>query len=542
MKHFALLPHNLILSLLLRTSVLVSVLLLGAPSAQAGCGCDKPPPAPASVRPNVTYGDTSVTLFGFGITAGQLYDITFTAMDSTSVTVSSVQAISKRDLADAVYKAQLVVTVPRSLPLGPVGITVKQAGQPAVLLSVPDTSFTLAPAPVAVPSQPGKYSYQSVTAAVGRDGTVYLTLDLTGVTMPRTIRAQAKGYALRFTKDNAIFYNTQGFLMQLVGAPIVGLATIDPGNNADSDILQYARHEFATFYMQHAERQSHNIDPADGNWHTDGTRHVDHDKLILALAGATVNGATPAAGSTPPFILELHSYSFFQNGLVGTDWMTMNSLSGTDSYNSRTGLILPLVGTVPLNSQGDILSNGTVTLGDLVAIKGNATGKTFALSKTALVTGQKNAATKKAEFIPVAVPKDLPDLGKLNLGVGLPLILTRTLGPGSYKASQLNIGAGGMLTINNTAGPVTLYVTGPVQVTGGFITVTDPNPEKFAIYVAGANPLRLQLAGRFYGVVYAPQSELTLWGLSEFFGAFVGQGLNTGVGAKVHYDTALRGQ
>ena len=94
------------------------------PPAQAGCGCSKPPPPVASVRPNVTYGGMPVTLFGSGITTGQLYNVTFTAMNGTTTTVSSVQAVSKRDLADATYKSQLVAPVPSSLPLGPVGITV----------------------------------------------------------------------------------------------------------------------------------------------------------------------------------------------------------------------------------------------------------------------------------------------------------------------------------------------------------------------------------------------------------------------------------
>lgn len=172
-------------------SALALALLLGQGKAvEAGCGCDKPPPSPASVRPNVTYGNMPVTMFGSGITAGQLYNVTFTAMNGTATTVSSVPAVSRRDLADGVYKAQLSVPVPSSLPLGPVGIIVKRTGQTSILLSIPDTSFTVAPLPIAIGSQPGTFSYNNYKAAVGRNGVVYLSVDVTGVTNPRTFRAQ----------------------------------------------------------------------------------------------------------------------------------------------------------------------------------------------------------------------------------------------------------------------------------------------------------------------------------------------------------------
>ena len=47
--------------------------------AHAGCGCDKPPPALAEVRPNVTYAGMPVTLFHASLQSGQSYDVTFTS-------------------------------------------------------------------------------------------------------------------------------------------------------------------------------------------------------------------------------------------------------------------------------------------------------------------------------------------------------------------------------------------------------------------------------------------------------------------------------
>src|SRR5207244_7197494 len=62
----------------------------------------------------------------------------------------------------------------------------------------------------------------------------------------------------------------------------------------------------------------------------------------------------------------------------------------------------------------------------------------------------------------------------------------RTLvGPGSFLASDVIVAGRSTLFVDNSAGPVTLYVTGRVAVKGnGRIVVADPNPERFAIYVA----------------------------------------------------------
>jgi hypothetical protein len=526
MKHFALFPHKLILSFLLCSSVLVSVLLIGTPAAHAGCGCTKPAPLPAAVRPNVTYGGEPVTLFHASLVHGGSYIVKFTAMNGSSVSVAAA-AVNRRDLSDAVYKNQLVVPVPTSLPLGPVGITVTQAGQTAPFLSIPDTAFTLAPPPIVVPNQVGTYSYQNYQAAVGRDGRTYISLDITGISMARTFKAQAKGWPLRFTKDNTVFYNVQGFLMQLAGAPIPGLFSINSGTATDSDIAQYARHEFNTYLVQHAEHLPHAVDPTDADWHQDGTRHIDHDHLILTIAG-TVNGAAPAAGATPAFTLHLDALSFFQHGLVGINAISMSGTTLTGSYNARTGLS---------GNRGDVLSNGGLSMSNSATINGTTTATSFSVSGSSQITGTRITPPRPTSFLAVSVPVGLTDLGTIKLSNGN----TRTLGPGSYKVTDVSL-SGGTLVIDNAAGPVTLYVTGQFTISGGQVTMTDPNPEKFAMYIASTKQAAVNSKGTFAGVIYAPQSVVTLTGSGQFLGSFVGQQMKLTGSAKVHYDPALRGE
>ena len=78
--------------------------------------------------------------------------------------------------------------------------------------------------------------------------------------------------------------------------------------SSDSDVLQYSRHEFSTFYLQHEEREQHWVDGQDPNWHLDGTPHIDHDHLILAITGVFDDESLPEAGTTPPSIFSCRRY------------------------------------------------------------------------------------------------------------------------------------------------------------------------------------------------------------------------------------------
>ena len=189
-------------------TALLTGLSLGSlpPSAQAGCGCTKAPPAPAAVRPHATYAGMDVTLFHANLQSDSNYAITFTSGTTGQQEIVYADAVTQRDLADGQDKSQLVVTLP-NLPLGPTAVSVQQLGQSGTLLDLDDSALTVAPQPFSLPTQIGETVMANYQAAVGRDGTVYVSLDLTGTTLPRTFRVQAEGYPLRFTQDDVVFFN-----------------------------------------------------------------------------------------------------------------------------------------------------------------------------------------------------------------------------------------------------------------------------------------------------------------------------------------------
>ena len=509
-------------------SLMTSCLFAAPQPAQAGCGCTKPPPELASVRPNATYAGTELTLFHASLQDGQDYSVTLTSGTQPGQSASvTVQAVTRRDLADAQDKPQLVVALP-NLPLGPTSISV--ADQNGPVFSLADAAFTVAPQPITFPEEVGEVTLADYQAAVSRNGVVYISLNVTDLHMPRTFHAQALGYPLRFTNDEVVFYNTQGFMMQLLDEGMPGLFAIDTSTGSpDSDTLQYSRHEFNTHFLQHEERQSHAVDASDPNWHADGTTpHIDHDHLIVAISGMLADGSQPEAGATPAFELALDTLSFFQHGLVGDTRVEMNAKAKVDSYDPQTETY---------GTEGDVRSNGAVVLLKDAQVKGDATAFAFDISGNAEVTENITLASEPLAFLAVDMPSALEDLGSLVVDKGD----TRTLKTGSYHAATVSVK--GTLFIENTAGPVTLYVTGPMQVnSAGTVSVADPDPEKFALYMASPDEVKLSGKGDFYGVVYAPESSIKISGQGKLFGSFVGHDVRMTGKAAVHYDTALRGE
>ena len=504
------------------TCLVTGLALLGQPSrAEAGCGCKKAPPPPAAVRPHATYAGTEVSIFDATLQVGQAYDVTFTSGTTGASASVATRAVSRRDLADDVYKTQLNVDVP-SLPLGPTSIGVRLAGQSGAILTIDDAALTVVPQPIPVKNH-GESKDKEFRAAVSRDGVVYLSLDVSDIHDARIFRAEMKKYPLRFTSEDVLFYNTQGFLMQLLDGTIPGLFSLEATDKAnDSDILEYARHEFNTHFLLHNERQAHTVDGSDPNWHGDGTPHIDHDHLIVAIAGNMQDGSLPVPGATPKHEFKIKSYTLFDQGLVGDVSVELTDSAQIDSYKGDK-----------FEDKGDVFSNGTVSLNGKAVVNGEAIAAKVTLRGNGQVKTQKSYEEAK-EFLAVDIPDFLEDLGSFEVKQGEAVILTT----GSYLASEVRIE--GTLFVDNVVGPVTIYVTGDVELRGkGKVTLAEWNPEKFAVYVHGPQRIRMEDRSMFYGVIYAPDSVISLAGYGEFFGSFVGAEVLVSEHARVHYDSSL---
>ena len=288
-------------------AALLSLLSLSAPvtPAKAGCGCDKPPPPLASIRPAFASPGNTVTLFAPGIRDGVTYFVQFvggSAGSSGAAPWVFARATTRRDFADGAYKPQLVVRAP-DLPPGPTRVIVSRGY--TKVLTVPAEDFTMLQRPLVLPEADGLTIAECYRAAVGADGTVYLPVDISAIAEHMLFSGIGWNYPLLFDGYDIVIYNTQGVLMQLLGPKQEGIFAIaDPGSPHSFELI-YDRHEFETYRADHAHQGGRGLDPTDPQWHSDGTRHIDHDHLVIAIQGIVESEGVPSPGVTPPFTMDI---------------------------------------------------------------------------------------------------------------------------------------------------------------------------------------------------------------------------------------------
>jgi len=277
-----------------------AVAFLATPPVWAGCGCDKPAPPRATIRPFVAGAGQTVTLFNPALQAGTTYDVAFESAGAAPQWARARADIQK-DIADGVAREHLRVFVPE-LPLGPCAVHVWRDG--ARQFDVAADEFTVAAQPIAL-HDGAETTSREYRAAVGADGTVYIPVDMGAVSAATRFTGTAQGLPLQYQAQNVAMYNDQGYLMQLLDPKSPRLFDLTSGDLDESTTLSYWRHEFQTYKQE--ETMPRHAHDATGEWHADGTRHVDHDHIIVALRGAFADGTTPAPGATPPFNLVIAS-------------------------------------------------------------------------------------------------------------------------------------------------------------------------------------------------------------------------------------------
>ncbi len=300
--------------------VLLSSLIVDLRSVEAGCGCAKPAPPPGPIRPAFASPGREITLFAPSFVVGETYDVKFGAGVAVEAT-----AVVKRDFADGVVKAQLVVPVP-SLPPGPTAVAVARGS--VTKLVIPDTDFTVLPPPLSLLEGHVKTVATSYQAVAGADGTIYIPLDISPIATAMRFRGRAIGHRLVFDGDDVVIYNTQGVLMQLLDLADEGVLyeiddDADEGDDVDDDEgalssarsfrMTYNRHEFETYRDKHEHDPDFAIDPTDPAWHANGSRHIEHHRLVIAIDATVVqnadgtSGSTAAPGPSPEFNFRIHT-------------------------------------------------------------------------------------------------------------------------------------------------------------------------------------------------------------------------------------------
>lgn len=251
-------------------------------------------------------------------------------------------------------------------------------------------------------------------------------------------------------------------------------------------------------------------------------------------------------------------HALFNNGIFGTDSVTISGTPLADSYDSNEGPY----NEVLANDNCDVGTNGKLTVtGDshvegsiIIGPEGTVIGDI-----PAHVTGETYYSANEIELEEISLPEEflsLENLGDLTLSSSDAL----TLVTDDYFFESIDLKAQSTLTINNNtriyvlanfsvAGQATvssgdsveIYIGGNGAFAGGGIINTSTVPGNLEIYGLG-NGTTLSFSGNsaFYGAIYAPHSSISLTGTSDYFGAVAAQDIVLQGTANLHYDENLR--
>lgn len=240
----------------------------------------------------------------------------------------------------------------------------------------------------------------------------------------------------------------------------------------------------------------------------------------------------------------------FCGPFIGIESVSVSGDSYTDSYDSNVGYYT--VG----RDEGSVCSDGPVDVYGGAVVNGNATaGKDFDVEITgkARVTGitgnrRRPLNLPLVDATEAAINNDndsVPQVLKGNTWTSLVdgqgnflLDGTKeiTLGPGTFYFNDFTIKG---QSIVNIKGPVKIYVTGNFERSGGAQVGSQSRiPGDLQILMTGGTA-SITSHDAFYGVVYAPNTHVTVDGSADYYGAIVGKTLVKTGTANGHYDEAL---
>ncbi len=241
---------------------------------------------------------------------------------------------------------------------------------------------------------------------------------------------------------------------------------------------------------------------------------------------------------------------------IGIQGVTTSGDLTTNSYDSFDGSYDPATA----GNQGSLCSDGSITVGGSAYIDGDVRageGQTTTINGGTLdITGQLgNRETQlnlpSVDASPYAIlndnlllPKYKPPMSgwidPINGATGdfkLEGGAVYDIPPGTYYFNSMTLVGGSVL---NISGKTVIYVTGSVDFHGG--SQVNNNTElanNLWINVTGPENVNINSSTTFYGVVYAPDSDVHYAGSADYFGAIVGKTLAISGNAIAHYDESL---
>jgi len=236
-------------------------------------------------------------------------------------------------------------------------------------------------------------------------------------------------------------------------------------------------------------------------------------------------------------------------GVTAGGNLTTNSFDSWDgSYNPATaGDLGSLCSDGDITVGGNAVINGDVRAGegDTVTINGSSVDITGQVGNrvTALALPPVDATAASTTNDNLSLPKYKPPMSgwidPLNPGTNdFQLVggAVYDLPAGTYYFNDMTLAGGSVL---NISGKTTIYLTGNLTRVGGAIINNNTElASNFMINMTGGSAM-ISSDNVFYGVIYAPNTDITYSGTADFFGTMVGKTLTIMGDATGHYDESL---
>ncbi len=268
-------------------------------------------------------------------------------------------------------------------------------------------------------------------------------------------------------------------------------------------------------------------------------------KQILATGFSPDQNTITESRETRPVTgyVQQQAVSPFNFAVFAKSSVQVSGNAFVDSYDSSVGPYGAAVGgSINAGSKGDIgtdsVAAGTVMMSGNVKVKGGLTvgpkgdpDSVLTTSGHVTIAGDKTAATSAQK--PPDPSTAISSEGNLALNGNTVYYLPA----GNHRFNSLSITGNAQIV---PLGPVSVYVDGEVVIAGNGIATVNNSPPKFLIYSLGDEAVKIAGNGKFFGGIYAPNSEVKNVGQGQIFGAIVAKSYHDNGNGQLHFDEAMK--
>ncbi|HVS17162.1 MAG TPA: collagen-binding domain-containing protein [Planctomycetota bacterium] len=301
---------------------------------------------------------------------------------------------------------------------------------------------------------------------------------------------------------------------------------------------------------------------------------VESAPLPGQMTRLVATGEVDRAGERIEMTVQEVNESLYVWGAFGDLNMTLSSNARVDSYDATLGTYASQAvnsdgSNTFAGTNGDVGSNNDVDLSQNVKIWGDAlpgpSGATNIAGSNVKLSGSTTPMATAVPFPPIEVPA-IASTGNLEVTGAGGLVLppgdyhfdafvvkseVTITGPARVVIEDFRLRSNSKFLVDDTLGPVELYVIHDfILDSNTFMGPTSYLPKSLEVYLLSDNfydpeviveldTVDFSSNTKFYGTIYAPDTNIEIDSNLEIFGALVARQVTVASNAQIHFDESL---